>query len=137
MTEHFPPNVRDKIRNYRFVLVSLNELELRRWASETKFQLKLESKMALSWLSLNQDSLALATADQTAKGKFCDETLWDNLHAPYNKNLPPEIFKPRRKLWQNDQTLADFTIFKTADRIKIVIEKMEAAANIGGADLDL
>ena len=44
------------------------------------------------------------------------------------------IYKTRANVWASDETLGENTVFKTADRIKLIISKIESTR---GANIDL
>eukprot|EP00494_Astrolonche_serrata_P030521 UN30789 len=110
---------------------------MRKWADQIGFTLELEPNILVDWLNLNRNTLAQSYRTAIKNEQDHDPEMWNRLHASYIKDSPMDIYRERRNVWKDDPTIGDFTLFKTADRIKLIIDKMEAPQSEGGAGMDL
>jgi len=149
--DDFKDDLRKDTDPYYFLLIGLTDLEMRKWADHIRFQLELEPLLLVNWLQLMNDPLGKAVADADDKSPVYNEAagdssdkrrlltddIWFKLYAPFFKNSPPDIYKQRRSVWSEDPTLGDTSIFKTADRIKLIMDKLERSIKEGGCEMHL
>jgi len=134
----FPETLRYMTEDKLFLLVGLNELNTKKWADQEGYPLELEAEITEEWMFQMKSKLAFAARDASLKGRKVDgDQIFKRLYSPFYLHTPIDVYKQRAIANDQDATCGDMTPFKTADRAKIIIDRIEAKIKHGGSGIHL